>query len=184
MDQPQEAQPPRFGLPWQRAAGNDLRIVLLQPTPGSPAEAAGLRAGDRLAKYDGAAITDENLLRLQLLGAAGKKAFVIEREGEKEPLEVTITPRGGPIRVGISWREDPAEPGSVILTQVIPGSAAALAGLATRDRIYSLGGQRFANGDELSKLMSSASSPMDVIMERGGRLRMVKVETLPVEKAP
>lgn len=184
MDQPQEAQSPRFGLPWQRVAGNDLRIVLLQPTPGSPAEAAGLRAGDRLAKYDGAAISDENLLRLQLLGAAGKKSFVIEREGEKEPLEITITPRGGPIRVGISWREDPAEPGSVILTQVIPGSAAALAGLAARDRIYSLGGQRFANGDELSKLMSSASSPMDVIMERGGRLRIVKVETLPVEKAP
>lgn len=184
MDQPQEAQQPRFGLPWQRATGNELRIVLLQPTPGSPAEAAGLRAGDRLVRYDGAAVTDENLLRLQLLAAAGKKSFTIERDGEKEPLEITITPRGGPIRVGISWREDPAEPGSVILTQVIPGSAAALAGLAARDRIYSLVGQRFASGDELSKLISTAPSPMEVIMERGGRLRLVKVVTLPVEKAP
>jgi Peptidase family M28/PDZ domain len=181
MDQPQESQPPRFGLPWQRAAGDDLRIVMLQPTPGSPAEAAGLRSGDRLVKYDGALITDEHLLRLQLLAAAGKKSFLIEREGETEPLEIAITPRGNPIRVGISWREDPAEPGSVILTQVIPGSAAALAGLAVRDRLHTVGGERFASGEELSKLISASPSPLEVIMERSGRLRMVKVETLPAE---
>ena len=184
MDQPQEAQPPRFGLPWQRAAGDELQIILLQPTPGSPAEAAGLRAGDRLVKYDGAAISDENLLRLQLMAASGKKTFTIERKGEKEPLEITITPRGSPIRVGISWREDPAEPGSVILTQVIPGSSAALAGLAVRDRLYSIAGQRFTSGNELSKLISTSPSPLEVIMERSGRMRMVKVETLPAEASP
>ncbi len=184
MDQPQEVQQPRFGLPWQRAAGSELKIVLLQPTPGSPAETAGLRAGDRLVKYDGTAIADENLLRLQLLAATGKKTFVIEREGEREPLEIVVTPRGSPIRVGISWREDPAEPGSAILTQVIPGSAAALAGLAVRDRLYSLAGQRFANGDELSKLISASPSPLEVVMERGGRLRVVKVEVLPAEVGP
>ncbi|MGI8982268.1 MAG: M20/M25/M40 family metallo-hydrolase [Pirellulaceae bacterium] len=184
MEQPQQAQPPRFGLPWQRAAGDELRIAMLPPTPGSPAEAAGLRAGDRLVKYEGAAIKDENLLRLQLMAAAGKKTFIIEREGEKEPLEISITPRGGPIRVGISWREDSAEPGSVLLTQVIPGSAAALAGLAVGDRIQAIGGQRFANGDELGKLVSTLPSPLEVIMERGGRLRVVKVESLPAETGP
>ena len=184
MEQPQEAQPPRFGLPWERAKSDELRIVLLQPTPGSPAEAAGLRAGDRLVKYDGAPITNENLLRLQLMAAAGKKNFTIEREGEKEPLEIAITPRGSPIRVGISWREDPSEPGSVILTQVIPGSAAALAGVANGDRLYSLGGQRFATGDDLGKLIASTPSPIEVIMERSGRLRLVKVETLPAAPAP
>jgi len=147
MDQPQESQQPRFGLPWQKVAGTpqsppaEIRYIMLQPTPGSPAEAAGIRAGDHLLKFDGAAITDENLLRLQLLAAVGKKSFTIEREGEKEPLNITVTPRGDPIRVGISWREDPAEPGSVILTQVIPGSAAALASLAVGDRLYAFGGR-------------------------------------------
>ena len=181
MEQPQVAQPPRFGLPWQRAKGDELRIFLLQPTPGSPAESAGLHAGDRLVKYDGAPIADENLLRLQLLAAAGKKTFTIEREGVKEPLEISIIPRGSPIRIGISWREDPAEPGSVILTQVIPGSAAALAGLATGDLLYSLGGRRFASGDELTQLISTVPSPIEAIMERSGRLRIVKVETLPAD---
>lgn len=184
MEQPQQTQPPRFGLPWQRAAGEELRIVMLPPTPGSPAEAAGLRAGDRLVKYEGAAIADENLLRLQLMAATGKKTLTIEREGEKDPLEISVTPRGSPIRVGISWRDDPAEPGSVLLTQVIPGSAAALSGLASGDRIQAIGGQRFANGDELRKLLSTLPSPLDVIMERGGRLRAVKVETLPAEMGP
>ena len=157
---------------------------MLPPTPGSPAEAAGLRAGDRLVKYEGAAIADENLLRLQLMAATGKKTLTIEREGEKDPLEISVTPRGSPIRVGISWRDDPAEPGSVLLTQVIPGSAAALSGLASGDRIQAIGGQRFANGDELRKLLSTLPSPLDVIMERGGRLRVVKVETLPAEMGP
>ncbi|MBC7854558.1 MAG: M20/M25/M40 family metallo-hydrolase [Pirellulaceae bacterium] len=184
MEQPQQAQPPRFGLPWLRAAGDELRIVMLPPTPGSPAEAAGLRAGDRLVKCEGAVITDENLLRLQLMAAAGKKTLTIEREGEKEPLEISITPRGGPIRVGISWRDDPAEPGSVLLTQVIPGSAATLAGLAVGDRIQAIGGQRFANGDELGRLIATLPSPLEVIMERRGRLRVVKVETLPAEIGP
>jgi hypothetical protein len=184
MEQAQQPQPPRFGLPWQRAKGDELRIVLLAPTPGSPAEGAGLRAGDRLVKYDGAPIADENLLRLQLMAAVGEKKFVIEREGEKEPSEISVTPRGSPIRVGISWREDSAEPGTVILTQVIPGSAAQLAGLAVGDRLHALGGQRFANGDELSKLISTSPSPFEVIMERSGRMRVLKVETLPAEVGP
>ncbi|MCE9525350.1 MAG: hypothetical protein K8R36_04780, partial [Planctomycetales bacterium] len=77
-----------------------------------------------------------------------------------------------------------AEPGSVILTQVIPGSAAALAGLANGDRLYSLGGQRFTTGDDLGKLISSTPTPIEVIMERSGRLRIVKVETLPAETTP
>ena len=34
-----------------------------------------------------------------------------ELEGVAEPLEIAIEPRGNPIRVGITWREDPAEPG-------------------------------------------------------------------------
>ena len=151
---------------------------------GSPAEAAGMRAGDRLVKYDGAAIADENLLRLQLLAANGKKEFVVEREGEKEPREITITPRGSPIRVGISWREDPAEPGSVTLTQVIPGSAAALAGLANGDRLHTFAGKRFTGTDELSQLIATTPSPTEVILERRGRLRIVKLETLPAEAQP
>ena len=182
LEQPQQAQPPRFGLPWQRAKGEELRIILFPPTPGSAAEAAGLRAGDRLLKYDGAPITNEDLLRLQLMAAVGKKNFTIEREGEKEPLEIAVTPRGSPIRVGISWREDPTEPGSVILTQVIPGSAAALAGLANGDRLYSVGGRRFTSNDDLSQLIAATPTPIEVIMERTGRLRLVKVETLPQEK--
>ena len=183
MEQTQTLQQPRFGVPWQSAAGSELRIIFLQPTPGSAAESAGLRAGDRLLRYEGEPVTDENNLRLHLFAAVGKKTFAIEREGEKEPLEIVITPRGPPIRVGISWREDPAEPGSVILTQVIPGSAAQLAGLAARDRIYSLGGQNFARGDELSKLIATVPSPIEVVMERSGRMRVVKIVALPAEPA-
>ena len=50
-----------------------------------------------------------------------------------------------PPRLGISWREDEAEPGSVFLTRVVDGTPAAAAGLAVHDRIYELNGQPFAD---------------------------------------
>jgi hypothetical protein len=48
-------------------------------------------------------------------------------------------------RLGVAWREDSAEPGSVFLTRVVPDTPAAVAGLAVGDRIYELNGQPFTN---------------------------------------
>ena len=51
-------------------------------------------------------------------------------------------------RLGISWRTDEAEPGSVYLTHVAANSPAAAAGLAVEDRIYAVNGQPFADANE------------------------------------
>jgi peptidase M28-like protein/PDZ domain-containing protein len=181
LEQSQLPAQPRFGLPWQTQPGEKLQIVLLAPTPGSPAEAAGIRAGDRLLAFDGAPVEDEQRFRLQLFAASGPKKFRVQREGSAEPLDIAIEPRGTPIRVGITWREDPAEPATVLLTQVVSGSAADVAGLKVKDRIYAVGDHRFSGSEEFTKLIGSLPSPLEMLVERQGRLSAAKIDVLPGE---
>ena len=183
LEQPVAVQPPRFGVPWKKEAGENLKLVFQPPIPGSPAEKAGLRDGDVLLTCDGQEITDETRFRWELFAARGPQVFRVARKGEKEPREITITPRGEPIRVGLTWRTDDAEPSSAILTQIIPGSPAQVAGLQLKDRIYALNGQSLQGSDEFSKSISALAGPLEFSIERGGKLQVVKVAVLPVAAA-
>ena len=60
-------------------------------------------------------------------------------------------------RLGISWREDEAEPGAVLVTRVVEGTPAAEADFAVRDRIYELNGQTFANASDFQTAIARAS---------------------------
>src|SRR5262245_2706474 len=64
-----------------------------------------------------------------------------------------------PPRLGISWREDDAEPGSVFLVRVVEGTPAAAAGLEVGDRIDELDGQPFRDAAafqaEIHRLLKS-----------------------------
>jgi predicted metalloprotease with PDZ domain len=175
LEQPVAAQAPRFGIPFE-ARGTPPQFVLVGVSPGSPAERAGLRRGDRLVAFQGRPIASDQQFRLDLLRAEGETTFQVERAGAAAPLAIKVTPLGQPIRVGITWRTDDAEPDSVLLTQVVHGSAAHVAGLALKDRIYSVNGQRFAGNDEFGKLISTLPSPLELEVERQGRLATVKVD--------
>lgn len=62
--------------------------------PGSPAEEAGLKVGDRLVRVDGAADWDVTLLEDQLRPAAqSRRPVTLQLERDGAPLEVTLTPR-------------------------------------------------------------------------------------------
>jgi len=184
LEQPAAAQPPRFGIPFKVESADPLKIVLTGLTPGSPAESAGLKAGDELLQLQGRPIESEQLFRLHLLAAAGETAFLVKRPGSDTPLLIKVTPRGDPIRVGLSWRFDDAEPGSALVTHVISSSAAQLAGLKTRDRIYAVGGHSFQSEADFVNLLSTVPSPMDLAVERDGKVEMRKLELLDFAPAP
>lgn len=185
LEQPVAPHPPRFGMPFRAEPGSPPRLIAGTPLPGSPAERAGLRAGDRLLEFQGRAIEDEGRFRLALLAAEGPCTLRVAREGAAEPLTLTITPRGEPIRVGISWRMDDAEPDTAIVSQVIFGSAAQQGGVQVGDRIYELGGQRFRSEQEFVNLLAVARDPLAIWLEREGRLRQVTLrlwdEPVPAE---
>ena len=68
-------------------------LTIISPIAGSPAEAAGLRPGDKVIEIDGEDMTGvaPEQARLKVLGPAGTTvALKISRQGEPEPLEFNI----------------------------------------------------------------------------------------------
>ena len=88
-------------------------------------------------------------------------------------------------RLGISWREDKGEPGSVFLTRVVDGTPAAAAKLAVHDRIYELNGQTFPDATAfesmIGELLDSKPAEVEFLIERRGHVRTVTVH-LPSSK--
>ncbi len=77
---------------WVNTEGKFLTIT--EPMKGSPAESAGLKAGDQIIAIDGADMkgTVAELARQKVLGAAGTKVVLtILRTGVEQPFDVTIT---------------------------------------------------------------------------------------------
>ncbi len=85
-----------------------------------------------------------------------------------------------PPRLGISWREDEAEPGAVLITRIVEGSPAAEADLAVRDRIYELNGQTYNDADAFQAailaFLDSNPAQLEFLTERRGHLRTITVE--------
>ena len=171
---------PRYGFPFKavNAEGEPLQVVLSGVNPGSPAEKAGLKAGDRLLSFQGQPIDEMQQFRLALLAASGETTFLVERAGEAQPIEIKLTPQGNPVRIGISWRLDDGEPGTAVVTQVTFASAAHAAGLKLKDRIYSVAGRSFATQEDFSRLLRETPSPIDLVVERAGKLQALQLEVL------
>jgi len=76
---------------WVDTTGEFLTIV--SPMPNSPAEKAGLKAGDKIIAVDGKDMTgvDPSLVLRRVLGPAGTTVVLtVQREGEEKPFEVSI----------------------------------------------------------------------------------------------
>ncbi len=68
----------------------------------------------------------------------------------------------------------------VMLTRVVPGSAAEQAGLAVRDRVYQVDGREFADGQEFGRLVTSSTGPVSLVVERQGVLHTFTLRPLEV----
>ena len=69
-------------------------LTVISPIPGSPAEKAGIQAGDKIIKIDGEDMTgiDGELARRKVIGPAGSTVILtVARKDAPEPLEFSIT---------------------------------------------------------------------------------------------
>jgi hypothetical protein len=168
--------PERLGVTWQPEPPSDRGALLVLVSPDSAAERAGMRPGDRIVELAGRAIRSGDDLAGAVRTAASPAKAVVRRPGDQEPLRFDVELPGSPLRLGLAWRTDDAEPGTIIVTQVVPGTAAAGAGLAAGDRIYRVGGREFADDRQFAELAGSLPAPVELVVERDGRLRTVEVE--------
>ncbi len=77
---------------WVDITGEYLTII--SPMPGSPAEKAGLKTGDKVIAIDGVDMTglDGEVVRQRVLGPKGSTVtLTIRREGVEQPFDVKVT---------------------------------------------------------------------------------------------
>ena len=90
-------------------------------------------------------------------------------------------------RLGIAWREDEAEPGSVLLIRVVAGTPAAAAGLVVGDRIHEIDGRPFSDGTALQasihSMLDAGQAEIPLLIERNGHVRTIVVKMASEETA-
>jgi S1-C subfamily serine protease len=156
--------------------------VLTSVDPGSAADRAGLRPGDRLLEFGGHPLQEAEQFRIDVLAARSPAMVLADRSGQERPLTLLVELEGPPTRLGISWRQDDAEPGTVIVTRVFPGSPAQRRQVHTGDRIYAVAGREFADGEAFFKLVTSLPSPLALTLEREGQIETVTIDVPPPEE--
>jgi hypothetical protein len=169
--------PPRLGLTWSWNAEDGVQVRAV--TRNSAAGRAGLQAGDRVVEFDGQPITDSQSFRLRVLYATSPTTVQVEREGQDEPVTLDIVLPGQPIRIGISWRLDEAEPETAIVTRVMQGSVGQIAGMRIGDRIYSVAGKDVETSATLLERLKHQPAPFRVTVEREGQLSQLTFDAPP-----
>ena len=171
---PLPSLPGRLGVRWDDRLSD--RVIVLEVMPGSPADRGGLRSGDRILKFAGRDVHSPSQFRAGVLAAVSPTTVFVERTGEKESRELSVQLGGSPVKVGISWRFDDAQPDCAMLNRVVPGSPAAVAGLKVGERIYQINGRDFATSDQFKRLLAESANPLTLLVEDRGRLRSAVVE--------
>lgn len=177
VEQPRAAPVPRLGITWNSPLSEQRIVEVTDVVPASPAAIAGIRVGDRIEHFADHAVSDVADFRSLVVIAEREVTATIQRPGQSELLALTIRLAGDPSRLGLAWRTDAAEPNGVILSQVLPHSVAALAGLKPLDRVLAFG-ETPANSEQLVQTATSRPLPIRVTFERDGVLRTTSLESL------
>jgi regulator of sigma E protease len=138
----------------------------------SPAQQAGIQAGDRVISFAGHRDPTWDTIATELgLSTPGHmEPVTVERDGSIVSMEVRSTPQPF-AAVGY-----PAEPS--VVGRVMPGRPAARAGLMADDTIISVDGQELQSPNQLSDIIQKdAGRPMEFDVQRGDQT--VKLQVRP-----
>ncbi|TGN61817.1 Do family serine endopeptidase [Paracoccus liaowanqingii] len=183
---------------------NTSGAIVANVEPGSPAASAGLQEGDVLLSLEGEQIEDPRSLTRRVAGIAPDTtvSFTVQRDGETQTVDLTLAQRedsqsaGGndvpaagtdqPMGVGLTTipeamrRQLGLNEGLGIMVQtVIPGSAAAAAGLTQGDIITSAAGADVTNPQDLINAWNTALEsdvPLLVRVLRSGGALFVAID--------
>ncbi|WP_298864574.1 PDZ domain-containing protein [uncultured Gimesia sp.] len=152
---------------------------------GSPAQEAGLKAGDTVIKFDGQTTKMHSQIKQILMRKyAGESAsLTITREGSSEPqtFQVTLVEKLVPFESGflgiLPQRTTNSQVAGVGVRYVFSKSAAAKAGLKSNDRILEFNQQKIANSESLTSMVNHLrpSDPAELLILRDQKQLKLKV---------
>jgi M6 family metalloprotease-like protein len=144
-------------------AGKNGRPVIEEIAPDSPAEKAGLRAGDVVTAIGGVPVASQSVARDRLRAAYADEAlvFTVERQGMPYAIRVVPRPASRPLgaanltagRAILGIQADSKSDGAEV-TSVTEGGGAARAGLKVGDRIVKIGDTKLSADTTLREVLS------------------------------
>jgi regulator of sigma E protease len=132
----------------------------------SPAEQAGLKAGDRIVSVDGRTMPTWDDLSLEIATRAGRELTLgIVRNGQ--PLDVRITPAAqGRYEIGQIGVLPVIRP---VVAEVLPRTPAERVGLRAGDVLVGINDERGLTRDSvIDRIHASANTPLTLVLERDG----------------
>ncbi len=153
------------------SGGNALRVVAVKPE--SPAAQAGFEVGDILVEADGARLSRPDQLDAALRRNSGKLSILVRdiRTGKNVPVEVQWNAEmregvgaGRRVKLGVTGELAFLSGEEVVkVTEVVPQSPAARAGLAPGWLIISVDGNPATSAERLGELIRTAAADQVVL---------------------
>ena len=164
-----------YGLP-------EARPVLAAPAAGTPAQLAGLSAGDHVRSIEGDSIATWQDLRWRVLqGALQREALRFEVSSARGDIAMHVLDlRAYPSdevesdaleKIGLRLYRPPLPP---VIGRVVSGGAAERAGLKPEDRVVQAGGENVASWEQVVRaIRAKPGEVLGLVVERGAaRLRI------------
>jgi len=165
--------------------------LITEVMPDTPAQKAGIRAGDVIIKIDGEDIRDLNHFRncVAMLAPGKVVEMVLVREGKNMTVKVTLTQRddgkvpsreGGSSNQKLGLKVEPlgeelarrfglkSETG-VVVVEVQPGSEAEEAGIQVGDAILAFNREVIKNLEDLKNAVKEVAGSALILLERQGQ---------------
>lgn len=139
---------------------------------GSPAEAAGLRAGDRIVSLAGKEVRGPEDLRAALNYVRPGDEIAVRAVRGEETLDFRVQFPGPPGPVfGISWAQQDDGGRGALVEEVTKGTVAEASGLRPGDRILSFAGREVPGGTSLAAALrlAKAGETAEVKILRDGK---------------
>jgi hypothetical protein len=166
-------RPPRLGISYNAELSEKRIVKITLVRDGSPAGKAGLKVGDEIVSFAGHLVKDFEDFNTLVVTAQSPAKVVFKRDDKEQ--EASINLNGKPVQIGIQWQTDDAEPNRYLVTEVVPGSPAEVAGLAPGQRIQVADGKTISTSDELKKLILESPNPVALVVEDKGNIKKLSL---------